>query len=106
MAATLTVASEKAAYTLSDKATFLANMANLQLEMLYQNDSALLNAYHVIVVNHDKWPNTNLDGAIAFANYVVSLPGQVVIMDYGKDKFGQQLFTPDAGRIDADLGLP
>ncbi len=106
MGATLTVASEKAAYTLTDRATFLTNQANLQLAMLYQNDAALLNVYHVIVVNHDKWPLTNLDGAIAFANYVVSPAGQAVIMNYGKDKFGQQLFIPDAGKTDAELGLP
>ena len=106
MGATLTVSSEKAAYTLTDRATFLTNQANLQLEMLYQNDSALLNAYHVIVVNHDKWPATNLDGAIAFASFIVSPAGQVIILNYGKDKFGQQLFIPDAGRTDAELGLP
>jgi tungstate transport system substrate-binding protein len=106
MGATLTIASEKAAYTLTDRATFLTNQKNLDLVPLYQSDAALLNAYHVIVVNHDKWPTTNLDGANAFANYVVSLAGQAVIMDYGKDKFGQQLFIPDAGRTDAELGLP
>jgi tungstate transport system substrate-binding protein len=106
MAATLTVASEKVAYTLTDHATFLFNQENLQLNMLYENDSALLNAYHVIVVNHDKWPATNLDGAIAFTNYIVSPAGQAIIMNYGKEEFGQQLFIPDAGRTDAELGLP
>jgi tungstate transport system substrate-binding protein len=106
MGATLTIASEKSAYTLTDRATFLTNQNNLQLAMLYQNDSALLNAYHVIVVNHEKWPNSNLDGANAFASYIVSPAGQAVIMNYGKDKFGQQLFIPDAGRTDAQLGLP
>jgi tungstate transport system substrate-binding protein len=106
MGATLTVASEKAAYTLTDRATFLTNQANLQLKALYENDAALLNAYHVIVVNHDKWPLTNLDGALAFASYIVSPAGQAVIMNYGKEKFGQQLFIPDAGRTDTELGLP
>ena len=106
MSATLTIASEKAAYTLTDRATFLTNQVNLQLGALFENDAALLNAYHVIVVNPDKWPATNLDGALAFASYIVSPAGQAIIMNYGKDKFGQQLFIPDAGRTDAELGLP
>jgi tungstate transport system substrate-binding protein len=106
MGATLTIASEKAAYTLTDRATFLANQANLQLALLYEGDNALLNVYHVIIVNHDKWPSTNLDGAIAFANYVTSPEGQALIGSYGVDKYGQQLFIPDAGKTDAELGLP
>jgi tungstate transport system substrate-binding protein len=106
MGATLTIASEKAAYTLTDRATFLANKANLQLDMLYENDSALLNAYHVIVVNHDKWPSTNLVGATAFADYITSTAGQAIIATYGVDKYGQALFIPDAGKTDAELGLP
>jgi len=106
MSATLIIASEKGGYTLTDRATFLANRANLQLEMLYENDTALLNAYHVIVVNHDKWPSTNLDGAIAFAEYINSSEGQAIITSYGVDKYGRALFIPDRGKSDAELGLP
>jgi tungstate transport system substrate-binding protein len=105
MGATLTIASQKSAYTLSDRATFLANKANLSLEILYQGDNALLNIYHVIIVNHDKWPATNLDGATAFANYIVSPETQTLIASFGVDKYGQQLFIPDATKTDADLGL-
>ena len=106
MGATLVIASEKAAYTLTDRATFLANQANLQLAMLYEKDNALLNAYHVFVVNHDKWPSTNLNGATAFVDYVTSSVGQALIAAYGVDKYGQALFIPDAGKTDAELGLP
>jgi tungstate transport system substrate-binding protein len=106
MGATLTIASEKGAYTLSDRATFLANQTNYKLALLYQGDNSLLNVYHVIVVNHDKWPSTNLDGAIAFANYITSPAGQEVIKNFGVEKYGQSLFIPDAGKTDAELGLP
>jgi tungstate transport system substrate-binding protein len=106
MGATLVIASEKAAYTLTDRATFLANQAKLKLAMLYEKDNALLNAYHVIVVNHDKWPSTNLNGATAFVDYVTSSVGQALIAAYGMDKYGQALFIPDAGKTDAELGLP
>jgi tungstate transport system substrate-binding protein len=105
MGATLTIASQKGAYTLSDRATFLANKANLSLDILYQGDNALLNVYHVIIVNHDKWPNTNLDGATAFADYMVSAATQTLIGGFGVDKYGQQLFIPDAGKTDSELGL-
>jgi tungstate transport system substrate-binding protein len=106
MGATLTIASEKIAYTLTDRATFLANQSNLQLALLYEGDNALLNIYHVIIVNHDKWPSTNLDGATAFANYVVSPDGQALIGSFGVDKYRQKLFIPDAGKTEASLGLP
>ena len=106
MGATLTIASEMAAYTLTDRATFLANQSNLQLALLYEGDNALLNIYHVIVVNHDMWPSTNLDGATSFANYITSPEGQALIGIYGVDKYGQPLFIPDAGKTDASLGLP
>jgi tungstate transport system substrate-binding protein len=105
MGPTLTIASQKGDYTLSDRATFLANKANLSLDILYEGDNALLNVYHVIIVNHDKWPNSNLDGATAFANYMVSPEIQTLIGNFGVDKYGQQLFIPDADKTDADLGL-
>ncbi len=105
MGATLTIASEKNAYTLTDRATYLANKANLQLEILVEKDSSLLNVYHVITVNPDKWPKVNYDGAIAFAKWITEPATQDVISKFGVDKYGQQLFIPDANKTDADLGL-
>ncbi len=105
MGATLKIASEKNAYTLTDRATYLANKASLGLEILVEGDAALLNVYHVITVNPDKWPKVNVDGAKAFAEYVVSKEGQKLIGDFGKDKYGQALFTPDAGKTEQEVGL-
>jgi len=105
MGATLTIASQKAGYTLSDRATYLAYQANIQLDILVQKDNSLLNVYHVITVNPDKWPKVNYTGALAFANWIVSPAIQDVIGKFGVDKYGQQLFVPDAGKTDADLGL-
>jgi tungstate transport system substrate-binding protein len=105
MGATLTIASEKGAYTLTDRATYLANKANLQLELLFERDNGLLNVYHVITVNPEKWPKTNYDGAIAFAKWLTEPSTQQVIGAFGVDKFGQPLFIPDADKSDADLGL-
>jgi tungstate transport system substrate-binding protein len=105
MGATLTIASEKQAYTLTDRATYLANKDNLELEILFEGDAALLNVYHVITVNPEKWPKVNYDGAVAFSEFLVAPETQAVIGEFGKDKFGQPLFFPDADKTDADLGL-
>ena len=105
MGATLTIASEKGAYTLTDRATFLANKDNLDLAILLEGDPSLLNVYHVITVNPDKWTAVNAEGATAFADYITSVEGQKLIGDFGVEKYGQPLFIPDAGKAEADVGL-
>jgi len=105
MGATLTIASEKNAYTLTDRATYLANKANLPLEILVEGDKSLLNVYHVITVNNEKWPKANYDGAVAFLKFMTESSTQKVISQFGVDRYGQQLFIPDADKTDADLGL-
>jgi tungstate transport system substrate-binding protein len=105
MGASLTIASEKNGYTLTDRATFLANQANLQLEILVEGDNSLLNVYHVITVNLDKWPKVNYDGAMAFLKFMTADSTQEEIGKFGVDIYGQQLFIPDADKTDADLGL-
>jgi len=104
MLASLQIASEKAAYTLSDRATFLANQDTLRLEILVEGDASLLNIYHVIVVNPANCPTVNNTGAIAFADYVVSPDTQALIGSFGVEKYGQALFTPDAGKDESTLG--
>src|SRR5574341_2293951 len=105
MGPSLTIASEKAGYTLTDRATFLANKANLQLEILVEGDNSLLNVYHVITVNADKWPKVNYEGALAFLRFMTEASTQEKIVKFGVEKYGQQLFTPNADKTDADLGL-
>lgn len=105
MGASLTITSEKSGYTLADRATFLANKANLQLEILVEGDNSLLNVYHVITVNPNKWLKVNYDGATAFFKFMTEPATQDVIGKFGVDKYGQQLFIPDANKTDADLGL-
>jgi len=107
MGATLQIASEKKGYTLTDNATWLASKANLDLApMVDSGDPSLLNIYHVIQVNPDKWPKVNAACAAAFSEYVLSPAGQKVIGGYGVDKYGQQLFVPDAGKVESTLTAP
>jgi tungstate transport system substrate-binding protein len=106
MGATLRIASEKGTYTLTDRATFLANKEILASVILNEGDPILLNIYHVITVNPDKWPNVNIDGARAFMNFLMSPETQEMIEEFGIEEFGQPLFFPDAGKSESDLGLP
>lgn len=105
MGPSLTIASEKGAYTLTDRATFLANHDKLQLEILVEGNKTLLNIYHVITVNPDKWPKVNYEAATAFLNFMLDPATQEAIGQYGVEKFGQPLFFPDGDKTDADYGL-
>ena len=104
--ATLLVASEKGGYALVDRGTYLAYKQNLDLDILVEGDPFLLNVYHVITVNPEKWPDTNVDEAKAFADFITSPEGQALIGSFGVEGFGQPLFIPDAGKTDAEVGLP
>jgi len=100
MGQTLQIASEKNAYTITDRATYLAQKSHLQLDIINGGDPPLLNYYHVITVNPTKFPKVNNAGASAFADYLVHPDTQKIIAAFGLDKYGQQLFFPDAGKPD------
>jgi tungstate transport system substrate-binding protein len=104
MGQTLNVASEKAAYTVSDRGTYLALKKRLSLDILAEGDAVLLNIYHVIEVNPAKWSKVNAAGAKAFAEFMVSKDTQGIIKTFGVEKFGSALFFPDAGKKVEDLG--
>ena len=104
MGATLNIANEKQGYTLADRATYLAQKANFKLDILSEGDKDLLNIYHVMQVNPEKFSKVNKDGAKAFVDFMISPETQKTIEDFGKDKYGQSLFIPDAGKAEADLG--
>lgn len=105
MGASLTIASEKGGYILTDRATFLSNKANLNLAILIEGENSLLNVYHVITIDSAKWPKINYQGGVDFMNFMVDPATQEVIGKFGFEKFGQSLFTPDATKKDSDLGL-
>jgi len=104
MGATLRVAGEKAGYTLSDRATYLAQRETLALDVLSEGDPGLLNVYHVIETTTKAGASVQPDGARAFADWIVSATAQQQIGQFGQAKFGQPLFTPDAGKDEAGLG--
>lgn len=96
METTLRVANEKIAYTLCDRATWLAHRKEIDmLEILAQDDPELFNPYSVIVVSPTKYPWVKYDLAKKFADFLRSPEGQEIIRNYGIDKFGSPLFFPD-----------
>lgn len=105
MGATLTLADQKDGYTMSDRATYLARKQSLQAEILVQGDSPLLNIYHVMPVNPARFPNVKINaaGGKAFADFLVAPETQGVIAEFGKEKFGQPLFFPDAGKSEEEV---
>jgi tungstate transport system substrate-binding protein len=103
MGQTLNVSSEKRAYTIADRGTYLSLKKNLGMDVLVEGDSTLLNVYHVMEVNAAKWPKVNAVGAKAFSDFMISKKAQGIIKAFGKDKFGSALFFPDAGRKDMEI---
>jgi tungstate transport system substrate-binding protein len=94
MGETLTIASQKRAYTLSDRGTFLATK-NLDAKVFVEGGAALRNPYHVIVVRHE---GTNAGCAKAFSSWISSPPAQRTISCFGVARYGEPLFFTDAPR--------
>jgi tungstate transport system substrate-binding protein len=97
MTQALRMASEKQAYVVTDRATFLALRKELDLVVLVEDDDVLLNRYAVIVVSPKKHPHVRHEEAQRFAEFLLSSEGQQKIDAFGKEKYGEPLFFPDAG---------
>ncbi len=95
MGETVKIANEKRGYTLADRGTFLASQ-RIELVVLAEKDSLLLNPYAVIAVNPEKYPKINSKGAEAFIEFLTSPRIQEMIGEFGIDKHGEPLFVPDA----------
>lgn len=99
MGATLTFADEENGYTLSDRATYLSRTLEdegFELAILVEGDPILFNPYGVMAVNPNKSDKINTEGANQFIDWLVSLPTQELISEFGTDTFGSPLFTPDS----------
>ena len=97
MGATLRIASELGGYTLTDRATYLALLESLDLDVLVAGDAQLLNEYHVLLLDRARFPTVNHDGAAALAQFFQSPQCQAMIAEFGRDRYNQPLFVPDAG---------
>jgi tungstate transport system substrate-binding protein len=104
MGATLGIANERNAYTITDRGTYLALGKRVSLPILIEGDKALLNIYSVMEVNPANGPRINSAGGKAFADFMVAPQTQKVIQNFGVEKFRQPLFVPVAGKKEDELG--
>jgi tungstate transport system substrate-binding protein len=103
MGATLGIANDRRAYTISDRGTYLAFGKRIALPVLVEKDRPLLNIYSVMEVNPANGPRVNAAGGKAFADFMLTPEVQGVIRTFGVDKYGQALFVPIAGKKDEDF---
>ena len=94
MGATLRMAIEMQAYTLTDRATWIAYGAKQDARIVFEGGDALFNQYGIIALNPVKYPHINVEGATTFVNWMLGPRGQALIGAYTRN--GQQLFFPNA----------
>jgi len=92
MGACLTMASEKGAYCLTDKATFLSNKADLDLEIILAEGEDMKNTYSVIECNPEKLDDINTEGAKALIEWLTGDEASELIAKYGEEQYGSALF--------------
>ena len=92
MGACLTMASEKGAYCLTDKATFLSNKADLDLEIILAEGEDMMNTYSVIECNPEKLEGINTEGAKALIEGLTGDEASALIAKYGEEEYGSALF--------------
>ncbi len=90
MGATLTVADEKQAYTISDKATFLAHENTLSL--LLEETDDMKNTYSVIAISTKRFADSNAAGAQAFIDWLKTETARKMIAEFGVAEYGEPLF--------------
>jgi len=90
MGDTLLVASEKMAYTLTDKGTFLAVQGDLNLVPLLDTGGTLLNVYSVIICKNGVQPEM----ANNLVNFLRAPDIQALIAGFGVPEYGEPLFFP------------
>ncbi|HPN08638.1 MAG TPA: substrate-binding domain-containing protein [Syntrophales bacterium] len=95
--ATLRFTDQKRAYTVIDRATFLALQKEVKLAVLVEGDEALLNRITLIPVNPGKCPQANLKETMIFVDWLTDPnKGQRFIETFGVEKYGKPMFFPDS----------
>jgi tungstate transport system substrate-binding protein len=90
MGKTLLMADELQGYTLSDRGTFVAYKAKLDMAIDFDGGPALANPYQIMLINPAKYPELNHKGARALSDWLISAEAQSMINSYQVQ--GEQLF--------------
>lgn len=99
MSATLQIAAEVGAYTLSDIGTYLGHPASRDLEVMVSGDSLLANPYHVMLVNPTRFEGLQVEAARRLWSYLTSAPVRRVVEEFGVTEYGRSLFVPDSAEV-------
>ena len=95
-APTLAFANDRQAYTFMDRATYITMKPKISLQILVERDDVLLNYMTVIPVNPAKFPQVNHAEAMQFVDWLQGREAQMIIRDFGKDRYGEPLFFPNS----------
>ena len=95
MGACLNIAQEMGAYVLADRGTYLAFGDRVDLVVLVEGDPALRNPYGAMLVNPERHPHVNADGARRLLDWLTSPAGQEKIAAFRLG--GKVLFHPHTG---------
>ena len=90
MGATLHIANEELAYTLSDKGTFLAYKSDLDLVTLVDRGDIMLNVYMVMICKN----GVNPELARNLVTFLRAGEIQTLITGFGMAEYGESLFYP------------
>ena len=93
MGATLTIAAATEAYTLTDRATWLAVSDKSEQPIHFEGGDALLNEYHVIIVAPERHNRLNVEAARSFRAFLIAPKTQEIISSFGREALGQSMFT-------------
>jgi tungstate transport system substrate-binding protein len=94
---TLKYTNQKEAYTVIDRTTYLSIKDQIKLVILVEGDESLLNFISLIPVKPVKFPGVNSKDTMTFVKWLTSPEkGQMIIRDFGKDKYGSPLFFPNS----------
>ena len=92
MTATLKRANDEKGYFMVDSSTWAAQKKNLpNLVVLFKGDKALVNTYHALAQPPGATPGAAIGAK--FIDFVAGAPGQKIIQDYGRDKYGEGLYN-------------
>ena len=94
MGEVLNMAAELRAYTLTDRATYIAYRARTGLQIAVEGDPKMFNPYGIIAVNPQKSKALNYRGAMQLVEWITSGEGQHLIAAFKVE--GQQVFFPSA----------
>lgn len=93
MVETLRVASARNAFALTDSSTWMAHRDSLRLVPYVTEGEYLRNVYSLIIMNKELYPETDVEQAEKFLNFVLREEGREIIATLGKKEFGDPLFN-------------